>query len=239
MQGPNKIDPPLGGEPCSDAQAWNRVRAPLPESLAPARPARHQVDLVVPPDMPVGRYAFALRPLPGEEAVCLGAFSLRPWPRTSPASTSVTLAAIARPLEVDFGDGVRLLGYDLSADIWVPGDTLYLTLYWQARHPVGHRYKVFTHVLGEVYNARSRSFLWGQQDNEPVGGARPTSTWRSDEVIVDGYAILLDPGAPPGVYSVEIGLYDPATLERLPVLDEQGRTVADHLVLDRVQVADN
>jgi hypothetical protein len=94
-------------------------------------------------------------------------------------------------------------------------------------------------VLGEVYNDQNRSFLWGQQDNEPVSGARPTSTWRNDEVIVDSYAILVGPSTPPGAYSIEIGLYDPATLERLPVLDDRGQAVADHLVLDRVQVADD
>jgi hypothetical protein len=237
VKGPEGRDPPSGGEPCSDPRAWNRFRSPLPESLARERLARYQVDLVVPPDMPVGRYAFALRPLPGEEAVCFGDFALRPWPRTSPANVSVNEAAITRPLEVDFDDGVRLLGYDIGADTLAPGDTVYLTLYWQARRPVEHRYKVFTHVLGEDYNAQSRSFLWGQQDNEPVSGARPTSTWRHNEVIVDNYAILLDPGAPPGAYSIEIGLYDPAMLERLPVLDEQGQAVADHLVLDRVRVA--
>jgi 4-amino-4-deoxy-L-arabinose transferase-like glycosyltransferase len=236
---PEGSHPPLAGEPCSDAQAWNRVRTPLPESRARGSRAREQVDLVVPPDMPAGRYTFALRPLPGEEAVCIGAFALRPWPRTSLANISVTETAIARPREVDFDDGVRLLGYDLGADTLAPGDTLYLTLYWQASRPVEHRYKVFTHVLGEVYNDQSRGFLWGQQDNEPVSGARPTSTWRSDEVIVDDYAILLDPGAPPGDYSIEIGLYDPATLERLSVLDDRGQAVADHLVLVNVQVTDD
>ena len=42
---------------------------------------------------------------------------------------------------------------------------------------------MFTHVLGEVYNADAGNFLWGQQDNEPLNGTRPTSTWRTDEVI--------------------------------------------------------
>ena len=149
--------------------------------------------------------------------------------------------AIAHPLETDFGDGVRLLGYNLEAEGLQPGGTVYLTLYWQAQQPVEHRYKVFTHLLGEVFNARSNNFLWGQQDNEPVNGTRPTSTWRTGEVIVDSYAILLEQQAPTGRYTVEIGLYDPATGERLPVLDDavgfkQGQSVADHLILTHLMV---
>jgi hypothetical protein len=143
---------------------------------------------------------------------------------------------IEHSLETEFGNGVRLLGYTLETETAVSGKALALTLYWQARLPVESRYKVFTHVLGEVYNANAGSFLWGQQDNEPVNGARPTSTWRSGEVIVDRYAIPLDPGAPPGEYVLEVGMYDPATLERLPVLDERGQPIADHVVLTNVEV---
>jgi hypothetical protein len=69
-----------------------------------------------------------------------------------------------------------------------------------------------------------------------VNGTRPTSTWRIGEVVVDSYAIVLDQQSPPGRYAVEVGLYEPATGERLPVLDEQGRSAADHLVLDHVTV---
>jgi hypothetical protein len=134
------------------------------------------------------------------------------------------------------------MGYDLDAETLAPGEaldpgtSLGLTLYWQALQPVESRYKVFTHVLGEVYNANRDSFLWGQQDNEPVNGTRPTSTWRTGEVIVDRYAIPLDPGAPPGEYVIEVGLYDPATLERLPLLDDRGQPIADHVILTRIEV---
>jgi len=47
---------------------------------------------------------------------------------------------------------------------------------------------------------------------------------------------LLDRQASAGRYALEIGLYDPATGERLPLLDGQGRNLADHLVLDYVAV---
>jgi hypothetical protein len=101
---------------------------------------------------------------------------------------------------------------------------------------VEQRYKVFTHVLGETFNAQTGSFIWGQQDNEPVSDTRPTSTWRVGEVIVDSYGIAIDPAAPGGDYTVEIGMYDPATGTRVPVLDREGSPVADHIVLFTMQV---
>jgi hypothetical protein len=165
--------------------------------------------------------------------MCLGEFSLRPPPGAMQSASEVH---IERPMEVDWESGVRLIGYDVGAKEIAAGEMLAMTLYWQARQPVGSRYKVFTHVLGEVYNARTDSFLWGQQDNEPANGARPTSTWRSGEVIVDRYAIPLDPGTPPGEYTIEVGLYHPATLERLPVLDDRGHPAADHIVLTTIEI---
>jgi hypothetical protein len=109
-------------------------------------------------------------------------------------------------------------------------------LYWEARQPVQHRYKVFTHILGSSLNPGDGTPVWGQQDNEPVAGTRPTSTWQPNEVIVDDYLLVLDPQAPPGDYTLEIGLYDPATGERLPVLDAEGRAVSDHVVIDSLLV---
>jgi hypothetical protein len=131
-----------------------------------------------------------------------------------------------------------LVGYDLGEETVEPGDTVSLTLYWQAREPVEQRYKVFTHLLGETFNARRGSFLWGQQDNEPADGSLPTTTWRLGSTVVDAYAIPLDPDAPAGEYGIEVGLYNPATGERLPLLDAQGKVVGDHVVLTRFTVRD-
>ena len=214
-------------------QTWKRVEAAVPDVSSSEAPVRQQIDLAIPPDAPGGRYTFAVGPLAEGTTLFFGRISLRPWRRPTLSAADV---AIAHPLEAVFGDGVRLLGYDLEAEALEPGGTVYLTLYWQARHPVEQRYKVFTHVLGEAFNAGSGNFVWGQQDNEPVSDTRPTSTWRTDEVVVDSYAILLDPQAPDGRYALEIGLYNPATIERLPVLNDQGQVVADHVVVTHVSV---
>lgn len=69
-----------------------------------------------------------------------------------------------------------------------------------------------------------------QSDSEPVSGTRPTSSWNAGDVIVDHYALSLPPDLPPGAYTLNIGVYDWRTAERLPV-DE-----SDHLQLGTIQV---
>ena len=91
-----------------------------------------------------------------------------------------------------------------------------LTLFWQANAPLSERYTVFAHVLDE------EGQLVAQQDGEPVGGSRPTSTWSQDEVIVDRIGILVPESVARGEYQVVVGMYRPDTGERLPVMDEGG-----------------
>ena len=50
-------------------------------------------------------------------------------------------------------------------------------------------------------------------------------------MIVDEYAIPVAADAPPGTYRIEVGLYDPLTGQRLPVLGADGTPAADHVIL--------
>ena len=208
------------------------IHVPVPESRATGL-FRQQVDLTIPPDVLDGTYAFAVQVAPSSTAMRFGRVTLH---SNLQAALTVADVSIEHPLETNFGDGVRLLGYDVGAENVRPGEVVPLTLYWQARQPPEHRYKIFTHLLGEVFNAGTGNFLWGQQDNEPVNGTRPMPTWRAGEVIVDRYAITLSNQAPPGRYSLEVGLYDPVTGERAPVLDGQEQPIGDHVVLTAFRV---
>lgn len=194
--------------------------------------ARRQVDLVVPPEAPAGRYTFYALDAGGRPAR-FGALTIQQKQATLLTPADV---AVPRPVDAPFGESIRLLGYDLTAPAARPGESIGLTLYWTSDGGIDQRYKVFTHLLGDVFNAGSGNFLWGQADNEPAAGTRPTTTWRAGEVIVDEYAIPIAADAPPGEYRLEIGLYDPITGARLPVLDEGGAVVGDHLILTSISV---
>ena len=116
------------------------------------------------------------------------------------------------------------------------GDSLALTLYWQTDEPLSARYKVFTHLLGETFNADTGNFIWGQVDSEPGGGETPTTTWAPGEIVADRYTIPVAAGAPPGQYTLEIGLYGLVNGERLPVSTADGQPLGDTVNLDAVLV---
>lgn len=141
------------------------------------------------------------------------------------------IPAIPHPLWANLGNKVALLGYDLKPTHIQPGETLHLTLYWQALTTMRTSYTVFTHLLD------SENKLWAQQDNQPVGGIHPTSAWAEGEIVRDNYSLLVPDNAPKGEYLVEVGLYEWQTGQRLPVFDESGTPMPeDRIVLRWIRV---
>lgn len=138
---------------------------------------------------------------------------------------------IQHPLHADLGDQVRLLGYALSVERVAPGDTLLLTLYWQALSPVVERYTVFTHLLDASEQIRA------QMDSEPQGGSLPTDRWTVGQVVQDNYALSVSADATPGPHVLEVGMYLLETLERLPVRDpDSGAPLGDRVLLGTIEV---
>ena len=132
---------------------------------------------------------------------------------------------ISHPLNVRWGDAITLQGYTLADASRAAGDVLPLTLFWRAERPVAASYKVFVHLLDP------RGFVVAQRDAEPVGGSRPTSSWKPGESLADPYGLFIPPATPPLTYTIEVGLYDPKSGERLRSPDG-----ADHLLLETVAV---
>jgi hypothetical protein len=138
------------------------------------------------------------------------------------------MPTIAYPQSAQIGEHVRLLGFGVQPTTIRAGDTLELTLYWQADELIASSYTVFTHLLDPTGSVR------GQKDSMPLDGRYPTSQWRSDEIVVDHYSIEVAPDAPNGEYQIEIGMYDlAADAQRLPLFDGAGvRQQDDRLLLN-------
>jgi hypothetical protein len=161
--------------------------------------------------------------MPVEETLSVG---VKVKPPLEPGQLS-----IQHPLQVNLGDQVTLLGYDVSPEAVQPGQSLDLTLYWQTRREMTKDYTVFTHLVA----ADGR--IVAQQDNQPVEGRYPTSIWDTGEIVVDQYHLSIAPDAPGGEYHLEVGMYLLSTLERLKVVsgDEEGQDrIGLGLVLVRV-----
>jgi hypothetical protein len=78
--------------------------------------------------------------------------------------------------------------------------------------------------------------MWAQADSMPQAGAAPTKGWHKGQFVGDYYSLTVPAGVPPGRYRLEIGVYDPATMQRLPVMDDQGTAIDDRVMIEPVVV---
>jgi hypothetical protein len=61
------------------------------------------------------------------------------------------------------------------------------------------------------------------------------TTWEPGDVFIQWHTLSIEPTALGGEYQVELGIYSPATMNRLPIYQE-GEAVADRLLLSPIQV---
>jgi 4-amino-4-deoxy-L-arabinose transferase-like glycosyltransferase len=134
-----------------------------------------------------------------------------------------------REVEVAWAERIGLVGYDVAPERCRPGDVVVLTLYWESLAPVEEAYTVFTHLLGP-------DRLWAGDDHEPGRASYPTSAWQPGEVVVDEYVWQVPADAPPGRYDIEVGLYQLATMQRLPISSSDVEAGTDYALVGEVIV---
>ncbi|MFN2291104.1 MAG: ArnT family glycosyltransferase [Anaerolineae bacterium] len=127
------------------------------------------------------------------------------------------------------GDQIELLGIDLPATNWQAGQIVPLSLFWQRLEEIDSDYGVFVHLVDGAGQ------LVAQTDSPPVGGSLPTSSWQQDEIIVDRHGLPLPAELGPGHYELRVGMVDPSTGDRLPVVDRQGQRL-DSVVAGTLEI---
>ncbi len=123
-----------------------------------------------------------------------------------------------------FGDVAELVGYDLPPEPYVSGQPITVTLYWRGLDGAsGADYTVFAHLLA------ADGHLVAQHDGPPAAGARPTRGWLPGEIVIDPHGMTFrEPYV--GTAVVEIGLYDGATLDRVPLADGETSLILPTLI---------
>ncbi|MCS6910744.1 MAG: glycosyltransferase family 39 protein [Anaerolineales bacterium] len=121
--------------------------------------------------------------------------------------------AARQPLRVEFERGLQLTGYRFVNPEPRAGDSLRLTLFWEAREPLAEAYTVFVHFVAPD------GFYIAGADGVPRNGKRPTFTWAAGETVIDPRLIPLPTDLPPGEYFVEVGWYIPDSGQRLRTSD--------------------
>ncbi|MCB0085066.1 MAG: hypothetical protein KDE47_29200 [Caldilineaceae bacterium] len=138
------------------------------------------------------------------------------------------------------GDWVTLLGYttetstgrhiNVSRTPLLPGENLELTLFWQVQNATEMDYTAFVHIVD------SNDTMLTQQDQPPTAVFLPTSLWRKGQIVADRYRVTVPDVAALGTYDIRIGLYDLATLARLPVT-QAGVVTGDSVPLTQLVIA--
>jgi hypothetical protein len=115
---------------------------------------------------------------------------------------------------VNFGDLFDLIGLSMS----VAGDELSASLWWESNASPDSDYTVFIHLLDE------QGELLAQSDSMPNRNLSPTHIWEPGDIIQDVH--VLTSASSLGA-KIRIGVYDPATLNRLAASQDSGRLEAD------------
>jgi hypothetical protein len=136
-------------------------------------------------------------------------FLSHPYPRPVPPEPAKTVAA-------NFSDLIELGGYALDLGAVAPDRTVQLGLYWRPQATnFQHPYKVFVQLRNEQGQtiAQADHFIYeGLLSGSVLGQLKQQQEWLRDTAD-----LALPENLPSGSYNLFIGLYDPATFERVPV----------------------
>jgi len=135
--------------------------------------------------------------------------------------------AVPNPVDLNFGDALRLQGYALPTRTLQPGSPFDLTLHWRAPAPPARPLPLRLSLRVSVHIVSADG-----------------STWADSTFPVQPEAQTVQPvlaaDTPPGVYDLVIGLYTegPNGPERLKLLAADGRDIGDEVRLTGVRVPD-
>jgi hypothetical protein len=119
------------------------------------------------------------------------------------------------PLRRTLGNQVILRGVDLAPDR--RHQTLHVSLYWETLKPFALEYKIFVHLRDEA----NSTIVNG--DHLPYDNLVPTTVWPVGSIVKETIQLDLPPNLALEEYHLSVGIYDPASQERLPVQgDESG-----------------
>ncbi|GIK56220.1 MAG: phospholipid carrier-dependent glycosyltransferase [Chloroflexi bacterium] len=96
------------------------------------------------------------------------------------------LPATAVPLDLDMGDGLRLVGVAMETDTAVPGDPVWFTLYWRANAVPAEPPELVAELFG-----RDLALL-GNYHSYHGQGKYPANLWSPGALIADRIGIRLD-----------------------------------------------
>jgi len=217
----------------SSGRDWFRTESDLaPSGLVGGVESRlaQRFTFTPPDDLPQGTYRVIVglrersgRPIPLSSADTLEVTDLILGEVVHPPDVARVPGPMAHAVDIHFGDrgrGVDLVGYDAPAGRQ-PGESITIALLWRASGKLETDSSVFVHIRD------SDGTVVAQSDGVPVYGFYPTTRWETGDYIRDEHPVALPIDLARGRYVVAVGLYDPATGDRLPAYDGTGDRLTD------------
>ncbi|MBL8154396.1 MAG: hypothetical protein JNM70_09445, partial [Anaerolineae bacterium] len=141
---------------------------------------------------------------------------------------------LPNPIRINFDNQIELVGYSLTDLSPQPGDTIQLTLYWRGLRQIDTDYKIFANIIDP-----STLIKYAASDGMPVNWQAPTSTWTPGTIIEDVHPLAVSADAPPGIYELELGIYQEkpdGSIERLRIVTPDGGMSDNFIYLSRVRI---
>jgi hypothetical protein len=164
----------------------------------------------LPVGMPPGRYVLKMGYEDAATGTRIGAFVL-------PGTADDLVVKVARdfpalgvfqpsvPVNEVFQNELSLLGYEVNSERVTPGESLQLTLFWQALADVSHDYVIDL----QLFDATGSEV--GYWLGRPVRSGYATDRWQARQLVQDPWRVDLSPELSPGGYTLGVTLFDAAT----------------------------
>ncbi|HUW09314.1 MAG TPA: hypothetical protein VM537_06255, partial [Anaerolineae bacterium] len=144
--------------------------------------------------------------------------------------TGEDLAQVENRVNINFGDQIRLVGYELSGEEWRSGEDLYVTMYWEALEDLEEDlWLLFRLVHRKGYDLVSK-------DGCPSGGRYTTDHWKKGDVIPSVHRLRIPQDADDHPYRLTLSMHPFESEEWLPILNEQGQVTGDIVILTLIPV---
>jgi hypothetical protein len=127
------------------------------------------------------------------------------------------------------GEAITLEGYQAEVSEREGRQEVALLLDWKTDRQLETDYTIFA----QVFDAGGQ--MVGQLDGPACVGSCPSSRWTPEGIVEDARRITLREGTSPEGLRVVVGLYDPATGERLPVRDARNAELPERAI--QIEVA--
>jgi hypothetical protein len=114
--------------------------------------------------------------------------------------------SVEQPRPAAFGPAISLYGFDLEGSVQ-RGETFAFKLIWEAQRRPSDDYTLFAHLIGPDGQRYAQADVM-----------YTTSRWQPGRFVTTEVPLNLPKGVPDGTYRLFIGLYDPDSGQRLPLM---------------------